>query len=80
MARKTHPDVVLADPDLRHRHPEAFGLVVFSQYLIGHLGVEDGGVADNDDLDATEPLRTPDLVPLGVSTDILRPAVGLPRM
>lgn len=70
----------LADPDLRHRHPEGLEFIALSHHLIGHLGVENGGVVDNDDFDATQPLRTPDRAPLGVSTDVLGPAIGLPRM
>jgi hypothetical protein len=73
VARKAHPDVDLADPDLRHRHPEGLEFIALSQHRIGHLGVEDGGVVDNDDFDATQPLRTPDRAPLGVSTDVLGP-------
>jgi hypothetical protein len=80
VARKAHPGAFLADPDLRHRHPEGLEFTALSHHLIGHLGVENGGVVDNDDFDATQPLRTPDRVPLGVPTDVLGPALGLPRM
>ena len=80
MARQASPVAFLADPDLRHRHPEGLEFIALSQHRIGHLGVEDGGVVDNDDFDATQPLRTPDRAPLGVSTYVVGPAVGLPRM
>ena len=80
MTGEAPPDTGYAYPHLRHRHPRCRWLIAVGQHHVSHLGVEDGGIADDDNSWIAQDLRTPHGVPAGVPVDVLGSVQGLAHM
>lgn len=70
MTGQAFPLSASAHPNLGDRHPQCDRAAVSDDH-VRNLGVENGGVADNNDIGIAQVLRPPGRVPLGVSTDVL---------